>query len=87
MRHICKMYKLEIRAVTKYFCNKGMPLKEVRKDVMESLGKEDPSYSTVKKWAADLRWEEGGVEDDGRYDRPKYAITDVNVMVMHTMPI
>ena len=29
VRHICKMEKLEIRAVIKYFCKKGMPPKEI----------------------------------------------------------
>ena len=35
MRHICKMEKLEIRAVIKYFCKKGMPPKEIHEDFME----------------------------------------------------
>ena len=48
MRHICKMEKLEIRAVIKYFCKKGMPPKEIHEDFMETLGKESLSYSTVK---------------------------------------
>ena len=43
------MEKLEIRAVIKYFCKNGMPLKEIHEDFMETLGKESPSYSTVKK--------------------------------------
>ena len=48
MRHICKMEKLEIRAVIKYFCKEGMPPKE-NEGFMETLGKESLSYSTVKK--------------------------------------
>ena len=47
MRHICKMEKVEIRVVIKYFCKKGMPPKEIHEDYMETLGKESPSYSTV----------------------------------------
>ena len=46
MRHICKMEKLEIRTVIKYFCKKGMPPKKIHEDFMETLGKESPSYST-----------------------------------------
>ena len=42
------MEKLEIRAVIKYFCKKGIPPKEVHEDFLETLGKESP-YSTVKK--------------------------------------
>ena len=48
MRYVSKMEKLEIRAVIKYFCKKGMPTKETPEDFMETLGKESPSYSTVK---------------------------------------
>ena len=55
MRHICKMEKLEIRVVIKYFCKKRMPPNEIHEDFMETLGKEAPSYSTVEKWAAELK--------------------------------
>ena len=55
MRHICKTEKLEIRAVIKYFCKKGMQPKEIHKDFMKTLGKESPSYSTVKQWAAQFK--------------------------------
>ena len=49
------MEKLELIAVIvviNYFCKKGMPLMEMHEDFMGTLGKEYPSYSTVKKWAA-----------------------------------
>ena len=49
------MEKLEIRVVIKYFCHKGMAPKEIHEDFMETLGKESPSYSTVKKWAAEFK--------------------------------
>ena len=51
VQHICKMEKLEIRAVFKYICKKGMPPKEIHEDFMETLRKESPSNNTVKKWA------------------------------------
>ena len=54
MPHISKMKKLEIRAVIKYFCKKGMPPNKIHDDFMETLGKESP-YSTVKKWAAEFK--------------------------------
>ena len=50
-----KMEKVEVRAVIKYLCKKGMSPKEIHEDFMETLGKESPSYSTVKKWAAEFR--------------------------------
>ena len=40
--------KLEIRAVIKYFCMKGMPSNEIHEDIMENTGKESSSNSTVK---------------------------------------
>ena len=51
MRHICKMVKLEIKAVIKYFCKKGMPPKEIHEYFMpflETIGKESPSYTIVE---------------------------------------
>ena len=55
-----KMEKVEVRAVIKYLCKKGMSSKEIHEDFMETLGKESPSYSTVKKWAAEFRRGGGG---------------------------
>ena len=55
VRHICKKAKLEIRALIKNFCKKGMPHKEIHEDFIEILWKKSPSYSTVKKCAAELK--------------------------------
>ena len=54
VRRTCKMEKLEMRAIIKYFCKKGMPPKEINEDFMETLGMESPSYSTVKGRAAEF---------------------------------
>ena len=66
MQHICEMEKLEIRTVIKYFCKKGMPPKKIHEDFMETLRKESPSYSTVKKWAAEFKRGRENIEDDER---------------------
>ena len=59
VQHICKMEKLEIRMVIKYFCKKGMPPIKIHEDFMETLGKESPSYRTVQKnWQQSLRGRE-----------------------------
>ena len=46
-----------------YFCKKGIPPKEIHDDFMETLGKESPSYSTVKRWAAEFKRGREIVED------------------------
>ena len=79
------MEKLEIRVVIQDFCKKGMPPKEIHEDFVETLGKESPSYSTVKKWAAEFKRGRGSIEDDGWCGRPKDNTTDEHVNVMHTL--
>ena len=54
------MEKFEIRAVIKHLYQKGMPPKEIHEDFVKTLGKEFPSYSTVKRWEAALKKEGGG---------------------------
>ena len=39
----CKMEKLEIRVVVKYFCKKEIPFKEIHEGYMETLRKESLS--------------------------------------------
>ena len=85
LRHICKMEKLEIRALIKYFCKKGMLPKEIHKYLMETLGKESPSYSTVKKWAGEFKRGRESVEYGRQSGRPKDSTADVNVKVVYTM--
>jgi hypothetical protein len=43
------MEKVEIRAVIKYLYKKGRSPKKIHEDFMDTLGKESPSYTTVKK--------------------------------------
>ena len=75
------METLETREVIKYFCKEGMPPKDINEDFMETLGKESPSYSIVKKWAAEFETGRESVENDGRSGCPK----DATVMVVHTL--
>ena len=48
------MDKVEVRAVIKYFCKKDMSLKEIHDDFIKTLGDKFPSYSTMKKRAAEF---------------------------------
>ena len=86
MRHICKLEKVEIRAVINYFYQKGMPPKEIHEDFMETLGKESP-YNKLKNWAAEFKRGRESVENDGRSDRPEDTTTDKNIEVAHTLVI
>ena len=61
----CKIEKLAITAVIKYFCKKRMPPKEIHEDNLEALVMESPSYSIVKKWAAKFKSGIETIEDDG----------------------
>jgi hypothetical protein len=61
------MKTIEIRAVIKYLCKKGMSPKEINEDFMDTLGKESSFYSTVIKWAAGFK---RGRESIGNYEPP-----------------
>ena len=84
MRHICKLEKPEIRTIIKNFCKKGMSPKEIHENFMETLWKRS-RYSTVKQWAAEFKRGRESVEDDGWSGCPKYAPTDENIKVVHTL--
>ena len=62
-----------------------MRAKLIHADFVETLGKESPSYSIVKK-AAEFKGRES-VEDGGLSCRPKDATADNNVKVVHTLVI
>ena len=49
------MDKVEVRAVIKYFCKKGLSLKEIHDNFFKTLGDESPFYSTVNEWAAEFK--------------------------------
>ena len=85
MRQTCKMEKVEVRAVIKYLCKKGMTSKEIHEDFMKTLGNGSPTYSTVKKWAAEFKRGRESIKADARSGRPKDAITDENVEIVHNL--
>ena len=75
----------KVWAGKKYLCKKGLSSKEIHEDFIETLGKESPSYSTAKKWAAEFRRESDNTEDDEWSGRPNEAITDENVEIVHSL--
>ena len=64
---------------------KRMPPKKIYEDLMETLWKESPSYSTVNKWATEFKRGRERVEDDGRSGCPKDTTAYENVKVVHTL--
>ena len=60
------MEKVEVKAVIKYLCKKGMTTKEIHEDFMKKLGNESPSYRKKR-----LQNAGESNEDDERSGRPK----------------
>jgi hypothetical protein len=48
-------YNIETRAVTKFFFLQGKAPKETLAILMETLGKQAPSYATVRFWVAQFK--------------------------------
>ena len=78
------MDTFELRAVIKYFCKKGLSMKEIHGDVIITLGDKSPLYSIVKKWAAEFRRGRESMENYEWSGCPKEATTDVNVELVHS---
>ena len=75
----------EARAVIQYLQTKGMSPKEILEDMVQTLGEDSPSYSTIKKWAAEFKRGRDSTEDDPRSGRPKTPTTDEQVDAIHRM--
>jgi transposase len=78
-----EMDKTEARAVIKYLQKKGMTPKEIHEDMVKTLDDDSPSYSTIKRWAADFKRGRESIEDDPRSGRPKTSTTDDQVEAIH----
>jgi len=50
-----KMDKIEYRAVIKFFVKKGLPPNEIHSKFIKVYGDSSPSFSTIKKWAAEFK--------------------------------
>ena len=77
------MDKVEVRTVIKYFCKKGISPKEFHDNFIKTL--DSPSYSAVKKLAAEFRSGRENVEDYERSEHCKEATTDKNVELMRSL--
>ncbi len=80
-----KMDNISLRAVIRYLGLKGLSPKEVHEDMVETLGEGAPSYSMVKKWAAEFKRGRESLEDDPRSGRPVTVTTQEVIDKIHDM--
>ena len=58
-----KMDKIEYRAVIKFFVKEGLTPKEIYSKFIKVYGDSSPSFSTIKKWAAEFNPYPANVEN------------------------
>ena len=58
------------RAVIQYLYKKGLTPKDIHNDMVALLGKDAPSYATVKRWVVEFKRSRQSVEDDTCPGRP-----------------
>jgi len=66
---------IETRAVIKFLFLQGKAPKEIRAILTETLGKNAPSYATVKNWVAQFKRGDFSTCDAPRPGRPKTVTT------------
>jgi transposase len=69
------MDKIEYRAVIKFFVKEGLTPNEIHSKFIKVSGDSSPSFSTIKKWAADFKRDCTSLEDDQHEGHPKSAAT------------
>jgi transposase len=67
------MDKTEYCAVIKFFVTEGSTPNEIHSKFIKVYGDSSPSFSTIKKWAAEFKCGRTSLKDDPREERPKSA--------------
>jgi transposase len=80
-----KMDKIEYPAVIKFFLKEGLTPKEIYSKFIKVYEDFSPSFSTVKKWAAEFKRGRISLEDDPREGRPKSATPPEITEQVHDM--
>ena len=80
-----KMDKIEYRAVVTFFVKEGLRPNEIHSKFIKVYGDSSPSFSTIKKWAAEFKRDRTSLEDDPREGRPKSALTPEIIEQVHDM--
>jgi histone-lysine N-methyltransferase SETMAR len=79
------MEKIEYRAVMKFFVKEGLTPNEIHSKFIDVYGDSSPSFSTIKKWAAEFKHGRTSLEDNPREERPKSATTPEIIEQVHDM--
>jgi len=77
------MDKIEYRVVIKFFVKEGLTPNEIHSKFIKVYGDSSPSFSTIKKWAAEFKRGRTSLEDDPREGRPKSATTPEIIEQVH----
>src|SRR6476619_5411601 len=79
------MENVGVRAVIRYLGLKNLSPKEIHEDMTATLGEDAPSYSMVKKWAAEFKRGRQSLEDDPRPGRSVTVSTRETIDKIHDM--
>jgi len=80
-----KMDKIEYCAVIKFFVKEGLMPNKIHSKFIKVYGDSSPSFSTIKKWAAEFKRGCTSLEDDPHEGRPKSATTLEIIEQVHDM--
>jgi histone-lysine N-methyltransferase SETMAR len=82
-----KIDKIEYHAVKKFFVKEGLTPNEIYSKYIKVYRDSSPSFSTVKKWAAEFRRGRSSLEVDPREGRPKSATTPEIIEQVHDITL
>ena len=80
-----KIDKIGYRAVIKFFVEGGLTPNEIHSKFIKVYRDSSPSFSTIKKWAAEFKRGRSSLEDDPREGRWKSATTPEVIQQVHDM--
>jgi transposase len=79
------MDQIEYRAVIKFFVKEGLTPYEIHSKFIKVYGDSTPSFSTIKKWAAEFKHGRTTLEDDPREGRLRSAPPPEIIEQVHDM--
>ena len=82
MKQECCLYPLKW---IKFFVKEGLTPNEIHSKFIKVYGDSSPSFSTIKKWAAEFKCGRTSLEYDPREGRPKSATTPEIIEQVHDM--